>query len=814
MRQNQLLKELPIRLFLLFVLSQLIIFSVHSQTKITGQVLTNDDKPLEHATILLLNSKDSALVRGVLTDNTGKYILENIKQGSYLISASYTGLNTRYTSLFSTNNNTDKLSTGIIKLDSGKTLTAVTIVLRKPLYEQRIDRLVINVSAALTFTGISALDVLERSPGVIVNRVNNSLSINGKEGVIVMINGKRNYMDFSAIIQMLDGLPSGSVDKIEIITTPPANFDAEGNAGIINIVLKNSEQYGTNGSYTLSPGYNKGAQNSASININHREGKLNLFGNVSLFQNSIQQLWTNYHSVINNGILMESSAKDHRHPNQWQQNSQLGADYQLNKKTIIGVLLSSNYRHWIMTSLNDESVLTNHQLDTAVHITNHELHTTWYYGANINFQHTFKQDELLTFNADYLYYKDKNPNTYLNNYFDGSNDFLYEENVQSSKLTPLRFWIEALDYSKKLSKKVDMEAGLKSTISRSVNEVNVATLLQNNWVTDTSFTGTHTLHESIEAAYTSFNIKFSEKNSIKAGLRYEYTRTLINSLTQKGLVNRKYGELFPSFFYLHNFKEDQSLNFTYSRRIYRPGFNDLASWVIFLDPKTFETGNPDLQPSISDNLSVAYTLKDKIVTLSYSHASPDIVMEPEVDKTLNKVISTSQNSKNSQSATIAFALPFKINNWWNMQNNVTFLWQESNINFNGIITTKSSGAYMNSTQNFKLPDDFSISMSGFYSSKYAWGFYIFKPFGSLDVAAQKKWPKKKSSLSLNVTNVLLSETGRLYADIPSQNILLKTSNTYGYMGFTLSYTKNFGNEKVKQSRNRATGAEDEKNRGF
>jgi outer membrane receptor protein involved in Fe transport len=142
---------------------------------------------------------------------------------------------------------------------------------------------VINVAAAITYTGISALDVLERSPSVQVNRVQNIISINSKEGVIVMINGKRNYMDMASVIEMLAGMPSGNVDRIEIITTPPANFDADGTAGVINIVLKSNAQYGTNGSYTLTAGYSKGDVESGSFNINHRKEKLNIFGNLFFF---------------------------------------------------------------------------------------------------------------------------------------------------------------------------------------------------------------------------------------------------------------------------------------------------------------------------------------------------------------------------------------------------------------------------------------------------------------------------------------------------------------------------------------------------
>ncbi|MEP6845760.1 MAG: outer membrane beta-barrel protein [Panacibacter sp.] len=815
MKNKWLNREIAMKVFFICSIVSCTIFPLNAQTKIRGTVFSTDGKPLEHASVLLLNAKDSSLVKGTLTDMNGSYNIENIAEGNYLMSSAYTGFDPLFTNAFIVKAGMEKFEMEHIKLQQVKELSSVTVVAKKPMYEQKIDRLVINVAAAITFTGITALDVMERSPGVVVNRVNNSLSINGKNGVIFMINGKRNYMDFAGILILLAGMPSGSVERIEIITTPPANFDAEGNAGIINIVLKSNGNYGTNGSYTLTGGYTKGEQNSASFNINHRKGKINLFGNYSFYRSRLQQVWTNYHAVTNDMYLNENYSEDNRHALTWTHDVQAGIDYQVNKKTIIGGLLSANYRKWTMQSLNDAFVTINHHLDTSVNITNDELHTTLYYGANINFQHTFKPDEKITINADYLYYKDKNPSNYLNDYYDGTGSFLFRENVQSNKLTPLKFLIVAADYTKKISKKIDMEAGLKGTASLTNNDIGVASFTQNTWTKDTTLSGNHTIHESIGAAYTSFSAKLSEKTSLKFGLRYEYTHTLLGTELQKSIIDRNYGNLFPSFFFMHTIKDNSSVNFAYSRRIFRPGYGDLAPWVLFLDPKTFQTGNPYLQPQITDNVSASYTLKNKIVTLSYSYAAPTIIMQPVVDKTTNRLVRASANSKNSQSASIGFSLPFTVTKWWNMQNNITFLWQQFNSFFVTDIRTESKGFYLNTTQNFSLPKNFSISISSFYSSKFLWGYYVFKPSGSIDAGVQKKFGKKRSSLAFNVSNLISSfSVNNLTADFPSQNLVIRSKNIYGYTGFSLSFTHNFGNDKVQQKRDRATGAEDEKGRAY
>ncbi|HET6768309.1 MAG TPA: outer membrane beta-barrel protein [Chitinophagaceae bacterium] len=790
-------------------------FPANAQSRIHGKITDTTGKPIANANVLLLNSNDSVLVKGILTTVTGSYIFENINAGNYLVSATHTGIKPAYSRRFEMSNSNENIDMGIIMLEeTSVTLADVTVVAKKPLYEQKIDRLVINVAASITAAGSTALDVLERSPGVIVNRFSNLLSINGKGGVIVMINGKRNYMNMSAVIQMLSGMPSSNIERIEIITTPPANFDADGNAGIINIVLKKNNQFGTNGSYSLMAGYNKGEQNRLSMNMNHRSGKINLFGNYSYSRDRAYQLWSNYHAVTGNGVFMENYSENNRHSLTWQHDVQAGMDYEINKKTIIGGLITGNYRHWSMVADNDALVSKDNSLDTVVDIVNNELHTTRSYGINLNLQHSFKPDEKLSLNFDYLDYYDNNPNDYNNAYSNANNVFAYDEKVKSSKKTPLKFWIGAADYEKKLSKKINMEAGLKGTTSRLTNDVQVATLLQNHWLTDSALSGYHKLKEYIGAAYSSFSITLNEKTSIKAGLRYEYASSVLGTATLKSIVDRHYSNLFPTFFFLHKINDSNSVNFSYSRRIWRPSFADLAPWVIFSDPKTFQTGNPALLPSISDGINVSYTYRNKIVTLSYDYTTNPINNQPALDENINRLVNTVTNSKSFQNFYINLALPFTITKWWSMQNNLSVGWRRSNSFYKENIKQDFVGFYVYGTQTFKLPKDISLELSGFYNTGGGWGLYTFSSLGSLDFGAQKKFEKKKSTLSLTIRNILNSLHSKQYINLPEQNLVIRTSGVFSYTSFSITYNKRFGKETVKGKRDRSTGAEDERGRAY
>lgn len=803
------------KILLLYLISNFLAVVCSGQTKIHGRIADTTGKPILYANVLLLNATDSVLVKGTLTNESGVFVFENIGKGKYLISATHTGEQSLFSPVFEITDKQEPVDMGVIQLkENTVTLTEVTVVSKKPLYEQKIDRLVINVAASITSAGSTALDVLERSPGIMLNRVTNSLSINGKAGVIIMINGKRNYMDIASVIQMLAGMPSGNIERIEIITTPPANFDADGDAGIINIILKKNNQFGTNGSYSITAGYDKGEQNMMNININHRKGKVNVFANYSFSRTRVQQLWINYHAVNSGGSFLENYSESHRHALSWVHDAQAGIDYDINKKTVIGALVTGSYRHWGMEADNNAVVSADYKTDTTVNIVNNELHNTGSYGINLNLQHTFKEDEKLSLNFDYLNYYDNNPNDYSNAYYNDVNTFMYDEKVKSSKVTPLEFWIGAVDYQKKFSKKLNMEAGVKGTTSRLTNDVLVATLIQNNWKPDASLSGFRKLHETIGAAYSTFSYSFTEKTSVKFGLRYEYATSVLGTDVQERIVDRHYGNLFPSFFFLHTINDSNSYNFSYSRRIWRPSFADLAPWVIFYDPKTFQTGNPALLPSITDAVNFSYTYKNKILSAAYSYMKNPVTNQPAIDDATNRLVSTLTNGDNQQFFYINLSLPFTVKKWWNMQNNISGSWSQSVNFYKQKIINTSKSYWFNSTQTFILPKDYSLELSGYYSGGGKWGLYTFKPSGALNFGAQKRFTKSKSSLSFNIRNLLNSQKFITYINIPEQNLIQRTKQYFSYVGVSLTYNKNFGNDKVKGKRERNTGAEDERGRAY
>jgi len=788
-------------------------YPAYTQSKLEGRV-TGDNQPLGGATVLLLRSTDSALMRGSVTAINGRYVFEKISPGSYIVSASTTEYTQGYSQPLAVIENENKEMPPLNLSTKISSLKGVTVVTRKPLYEVKIDRMVINVANNITATGTTVLDVLERSPGVIVDRQNNGVSMNGKNGVVVMINGRINHMPISAVVQMLAGMPADNVEKLEIITTPPSNFDAEGNAGYINIVLKKDSQLGTNGSFSLTAGYSKGLITTATGNFNHRQKKWNLYGNYSLNRVESDQIAKFYHGSFNQGNFQENYANSDRDPVETISDLKIGIDYDLRKDLVVGTLVSLFNRSWDMDAFNVGSDYTNGKLDTTVNVVNTEKHPLNSYDINLNLQKNYKNGKLAV-NFDYMNYKETNPVSYTNYYYDGSGNFLGDEYVRSDKNTPVQLWVGTIDYDKDLGKKGSISAGLKTTFSSFTNVVEVDRLSPPaTWVSIPELTATYFLNENISAAYANFEWSFSEKTKMKSGLRYEYTNSNLKTATEKNLVDKHYGKFFPSLFLSHNIAADKFLALAYSRRITRPTFWNLAPFVIFMDPNTFFSGNPALQPAITDNVNFSLSLRSKVISLSYSFESAPITnFSPHVDPATNKQTLAAENQKDATTLNLNFSLPINLTKWWNMQLSLSANYQKLNGLYNNeAVALETKNGFVSVLESIRLSKGYSFSVSGFYNSGGLFGISEAEGFGSLDLGFQKKLSNQKSMFRLNYTNIFNTVKYRFSANIPEKNLYSSAQILFSHPGIHLTFTHNFGSEKVKAKRDRSTGTEEEKSR--
>ena len=797
--------------FVFFILTQ----SIFSQTQISGIINTDSGQPMPYVNVLLLSSKDSSLIKGEVSNENGAFEFNKLTQGNYLIMASMIGFIDYYSMPFTLLEQIGgkKLNT-IILMEDAVQLEGVEVIGKKPFFEQKIDRMVVNVAGSITASGSTALEVLERSPGVIVNRQNNDISLSGKNGVVVMINGKINRMPIDAVVQLLDGMPSSNIEKIELITTPPANFDAEGNAGFINIVLKQTNDRGLNGSFTLSTGYGRGLSNSASANFNFRKNKLNLYGDYSFNRNAGDQFATvNRQTIINNETLRTETITD-RSPVRTNHNARLGLDLDINKNTVFGVLLSGYTNKWDLDSENSTSLFINNSVESLLSIKTFELNKWKHLASNVNLRHTMSGGGVLNFDLDHLVYDNKNPTDYFNNYNDPDGNFIYEEQTFSGKITPIRVTVGKIDYSKRFSENIKMDFGVKATVSHLDNDVTVSRLENGSMVNDPDLTADYSLEESIGAVYSSLDYKLDTKSSLKLGLRYEYTNSNLGTPEQADIVDRQYGSLFPSFFLSRKFNDNHSSNISYSRRITRPTFNDMAPFVIFIDPFTLFSGNAALQPSISNNVKLDYRFKTALFSIQYTMEDSAIArFQPQFVEGQNQLLIVATNMKNRKTLSFTAAFPIQLTDWWRMQNNFTGSWQEANSFLYGEpfqASTKSLRVvWINS---FKLPANFSAELVGFYQSKVLFGTSELQPLGALNLGIQKKFNNNHGSLRFGIDDIFNTRYNRFESKVPEQSLEIDARFRFRYRTFKLSYNKSFGNNKLKRTRQRQTGSDDERKR--
>ena len=575
--------------------------------------------------------------------------------------------------------------------------------------------------------------------------------------------------------------------------------------------MQQNPNLGFNGAYSLTMAGWYGTAPAANFDFNYRNKKANIYGSIAASRRAQDQFVEFYRKVGYQNKITETNIHSERDPYQLNFSARVGIDYKLTQKTTIGLLASGYNNRWQMDAFNTSSFIVNGAKDSSINISNQETNH-WKHGmVNVNLTHALADGEI-SINADYLHYYNANPTDYTNQYFNPSLMPVYVSRLKSAKKTIIDILPVQVDYRKKISSKAEIETGVKGVFSTFTNNVLVASQQQNLWVADSAFTANYLLKENIGAAYISVMVAANTTNTIKAGLRYEYTFSNLGTEATKNIVDRKYGYFFPTFFWNHKINDNNSFTLSYNRRINRPTFNNLAPFLIFIDPNTFISGNAALQPSIADGAKADYTLKKFLFSVGYTTEQFTIGnFQVTVDNATNKQYLVAQNLTQTQTINGLITLPFNIAKWWTSNININAEWQQAKARYMSNPVNVNQFSYnISGAQSFTLPKKISAEISGFYNSASLFGITKIKPFGSLNVALQKKF--NNSSLKFGVDDIFSTMKFRFVADFPSQQFYTTSTIQMSRSIFKLTFTKNFGNNILKEKRERITASDTERKR--
>lgn len=777
---------------------------------INGKIALESNEKVAVTSILLYPENSQTLVKAVVTDSNGNFIFSNIKTGNYFIKINYIGFQNYNSNVFSI---TDKnIELPLIALQkSTEALEEVVIKKQKPMVQVLADKTVFNVENTINATGTSGFELLRKAPGVVIDN-NDNLIVEGKSGVLIYIDGKQSFLSGSDLSNYLKTIQATDIEAIEIITQPSSKYDAAGNAGIINIKLKKNKNFGTNGS--ISSGYNIGRFGTSlnSLSFNNRNKKNNFYGNYS------NRFGKNY-NFINLNRLQSNTLFDSRSSSVNETNAnniKLGYDYYANSRNTFGIVVSGNFNNGINNGKTRTPIrsFTASTIDSILVAKSDSYNKNYNLYSNINYR--FQDTTGTSFNADFDYgkYNSDRTNYQPNFYYDNNENTILSQSINSQN-TPVIIDIFSLksDYEQRLFKG-KFGTGFKTSLVKTDNTFEVFNYPNGLPIFNSLLSNRFEYNENINAVYVNYN-RLYKKFNFQFGLRVENTISEGNLIstqqTSNQTVKRSYTDFFPSGGITYQVNDNNSLALLYSNRIERPSYQSLNPFEFQIDELSFQKGNPFLRPQYTTNIKINHTYKYTLNTsLSYSYISDFFAQVTEAEGDTRNFLIT-RNVANQQIINLGISYPFKVKEWWSVYMSVNAYQSKyiaTNDTFTGI-TQETLSLY--GQNNFSLPKDFNLEISGWFSSPSVWGgTYRTRSLGSLDIAIQKQFLSKKLTARLAFSDVLFTSPWSANATFPNLVITGDGGNDSRQVRFNLSY--NFGSEQIKKSRNRNSGLEDEKNR--
>ena len=693
-------------------------------------------------------------------------------------------------------------------------LNTVSVKAKKPLIQRKGDKVILNVANSVLAAGNSAFDILSKAPGVTVDNEGN-ISLKGKRGVSIMLNGKLTYLSTEQLTSLLRSTSGNSIESIEIMSNPSAKYDASGSAGIINIKLKKNQSEGTNGNITAGSGYGKYYKYNGSLMLNHRVNKVNLYGDYNYSENKdFQDLNVNRSnsSDAEQTFFNQKGREVYLHKD----NSYRGGiDYYLNDKSVLGFSINGSFKNVGINSEN-RTFMGNKPLayDSSVMAINPG--TSKYMDQTYNLNYKITIDPLgqeLNADVDYAHFFSNNKTVYNNYFYNASGNPLKAPLIYRNA-TPanVNILVGKVDYTLPLTSKMKFETGVKNSYVRTDNDFKFENLQSDAWNNDTSRSNKFIYKERVSAVYANLHKEY-KSTSIQIGLRAEFTHSEGNSLTAKSLIKRNYLDLFPSIFINQTLASNHEVGVSYSRRIDRPDYQSLNPFLYFSDLYTYNQGNPLLNPQYTNAFEFSYGYKKIFnATLGYNMTRDVITTALLTDSIRKTLLIKDQNMERENTLSLNVSMPLAITKWWNTNGEVTLYHTNySTPELMGIAFNSSKFTWLaNTTHTFQLNQTLGAELTASYQSAQIYGTYRVKPICGVDMGLSKSFSDNKMNLKFSATDVFNQREANISSAIEQQDYQLYQKPETRVFRLTFSY--NFGSKLIKAVRERANGSSVEQNR--
>jgi hypothetical protein len=788
-------------------------FAAHAQYQLKGTVKeAAGGAPVPYATAALLRP-DSSAITGVTTSDAGRFVIENIAAGNYLLQVSFLGYEKAYRQV----NVPAQSDLGEILLsESVNRLNEVVVEGRRALVEPRLDRIVVNVAGNVITSGLNVQDVLKRLPGLVVDQ-NGSVRLNGRPAT-VYIDGRPTRLPAEQVALMLGGMMGDVVDRVELIDNPSSRYEAGMSAAIVDIRLKRDASLGLNGAASLGGGFTDyDFIWQGGLNLNYRSKKFNIFGNYG-YNHAIGRAETYQKRNYSGAMPVTYDQNFNMRVLRPTQTLRAGIDWFVTPKQTVGLLFTGTNNQRNEDIAADAAISRTGSAETdSTEISGSRAESEYSSQMyNLNYQlaggFTGGKGEVLTADLDYGHVYNHSWQDMQRRYFDpdGSERRLQTEFQYGGPRAIDIFSVKA-DYVKPFSEKSRMEAGAKTGQTVTDNGIRYENLYDGRWEVDYNQTNNFKYTERVSAGYATYSHQFG-RFSAMAGLRAEYTSVKGESPTMDTTFTRSYLGWFPSAYVQYKINDKQMLNLSYSRKINRPGYSLLNPFRRYMDPFTYGSGNPDLNPSYLSTIALRYNIGRYMVNASYS-AENDVFEKTFIQDDANRITNISQsNIGKRQQLNLTLSVPVQVAKWYALNIYAQGGYYMVDALYDGKPIKTDYLAAMASMQHaFTILPTLRANLQMMAMSPSRQGIIAqMDGIWTMNAHIEKTFLDKRLSLALSCNDIFASMV--YYVDLNFANINQYVKENLYQRSTMLTVRYSFGSQKIRGARNRTVGIQDEMGR--